>query len=538
MAWGATGSEENASIPASPSAGKISHNASLACVGHEVEICISPIAGRNQAINGVMTVESLAIPDLSFSPALSNDSLSADSGGQITSCVSVVGGQPKHLTLWQAVLVQIMNSVGASILFYPYLFASLGFVVGTIFLIVAAIVQGVMVYFMYRAIKMARNLYPDAKLVRMEDICQLAFGPWSKWPFFILLNTSFALVATTFLILTGEIMTGYVNLSPGVEVSNIPVSNWYWSLIFGIPQLILTFAEDLHGIRHLFRLGGFAVVVNLFVQVIRCSVAISDNFTANTADVDAPVAVPSFNAGFDDWKLILGSFTTFVYGFTAIFMCPQVVHDMGPNEDKYPRVILISHVLVLAVYALFGMLGFAAYGSAAPPSYLDPESIINQDEYFVYWAIGGAAVVTATLVPIAVLMFLLNRGLERLLPSKYTNSWTAKIILRNCAVLVCIGMACTPVSYFKDLSGLWPMCTTAFLSEAFPAAWYWAFREKTLSKQKKLSDADRKTRWQAAIADAPINFLWAVSVCFLSVVVVVFGFWESWDSLIANINGK
>lgn len=443
-----------------------------------------------------------------------------------------LGAEP--LTWKGAFMVQLITMIGAGILFYPAIFASLGFVLSVIYLTCAAFMNGGFVLFFYYTIQRLKKINPDAKIENLEDVGQIVFGTWFKWVYWAFVYVTLFILASTFLMLVGELMTGFGDLGTnGADIYNVPVSQFYWSLIFGIPQLVLAWVPDLKGLKYVLNLGIVAISIVIINHVVLCAVAIGDDPVASDPDATEARAFAEFPAGIETWKLLLGGITTFVYGFGAIIVSGQVINDMGPNHTQFPKATITAHAVVWSIYMLFGSLGYAAFGTAPPDSFLSPDSLIF-DEYYTYWAIGSACTITNVCVTIPIFFNSLNRGLVRLLPEDKQENWVWVYTMRTCVVLCSMAVACTPVSYFDDLTGLIPMCTVACISLIFPAMLYWGGKAMELGHN---NGKEQKDCYGDCIKKQPWLFALHTVIVLIAVVGVIFGFWVSLEGLIDNING-
>ena len=178
---------------------------------------------------------------------------------------------------------------------------------------------------------------------------------------------------------------------------------------------------------------------------------------------------------------------------------------------------------------VFGALGYAAFGETAPPAFLDPTSVINKD-YFVYWAIAGAATVTNATVSIPIFLNTLNRGLEKtILPKKHRSNKFITLGMRTFVTMFIAACACTPISYFAEITGLIPMCSIAFIALALPALFYWILLERKTSRDAGKED---HSSWKETIKGRPVIFALHILVVIVTVLAVIFGFWNSLEDLI------
>ena len=230
-------------------------------------------------------------------------------------------------------------SIGAGILFYPYLFASLGYVMSVIFLIFAAILEGGMLLVFYRCMLMAKEMYPGVVIHRMEDVGRICCGKKFELVFSIVFQLTIAVLAASFFILIGSLMTGFADIGGGAELVGVKVSNFYWTLIFAVPQVIMSWAGNLNKLKYVTNCGTLAIAVLFICQIALASKAMSDDFNANHPEDGDPVAVADLLTGIDSVKLIVGSLTTFLYGFGAVLSAAQVVEDMGPNHVDFPKTV-------------------------------------------------------------------------------------------------------------------------------------------------------------------------------------------------------
>lgn len=441
----------------------------------------------------------------------------------------------KDLSWWGAFMVQLITMIGAGILFFPGVFASLGFVLAIFYLIGAALMTGGFVLAFYYTVQRLKRIHPDAQIINLEDVGQLVFGTWFKWLYFIFVYATLAVLASTFLILIGELMTGFADIGDGQDIYNVPTSQFYWSLIFGIPQLIMAWIPDLKMLKYVLNCGVLAIGIVIINHIVLCSVAIGDDPVANDPDSTPARAVALFEDGsLETTKVILGSITTFIYGFGALIVSGQIINDMGENHHEFPKATISAHAVVFGIYLLFGALGYGAFGTAPPPSFLSPESLIY-DEYNTYWAIGAACTVTNASVTIPIFFNSLNRGLVRLMPEDKQENWMWVYGMRTMVVLICMAVACTPVSYFDDLTGLIPMCTVACISVLFPIALYWGGHEMEWSHKEK---KEQNSSWKDVIKAKPWMFALHTLIVVIVVIAVIFGFWVSLEGLIDNIEAQ
>merc|ERR1719313_2223272 len=110
-------------------------------------------------------------------------------------------------------------------------------------------------------------MMPEKKITALEDVGVAAFGQKFYWIGMIIFNLTFFVVAVTFFILIGDAMTGFYDLAPGKDVSGVKISNFYWSLIFAAPMILMTYLPDLRILGYAAKLGVLAIVV-VFVNQI------------------------------------------------------------------------------------------------------------------------------------------------------------------------------------------------------------------------------------------------------------------------------
>jgi hypothetical protein len=152
----------------------------------------------------------------------------------------------------------------------------------------------------------------------------------------------------------------------------------------------------------------------------------------------------------------------------------------------------------------------------------------NDDHYHMvpsfYWLILDEGLVG----PRQALIFLLtvSRAFERFLKSE---KYVYKICLRTVIAVLCVALACTPISYFTQLSGLIPMCTLSLVALIWPVCFYW----KLKSMHEKKQGLSRP--YKALIKDEPIKAGYHVIVVVIAVIAIIFGFWTSLEDLINKV---
>jgi amino acid permease len=223
-----------------------------------------------------------------------------------------------------------------------------------------------------------------------------------------------------------------------------------------------------------------------------------------------------------------------VYGYGALIVSAQILLDMGPNHKQFPKATIVAHICTTSIYLIFGAFGYGAFGTAPPPSFLSPDSLIY-DEYRTNWAIGAAFTVTNLTVTIPIFINSLNRGLVLILPKDKQESWPWVYGFRTFVVLAIMALSCTPVSYFDDLTGLIPMCTVAMINILFPILYWWA----CLEHEYALEHDEPKWSCLWKVIKPRMWYFWLhMLVAFVIVIAVIFGFWTSLESLIDNIEGN
>ena len=462
---------------------------------------------------------------LNLSPRLTHE------GSLIEARCNILEDEPekhkKHVTFWGAFFVNMICSIGASLLFYPYLFSTLGYVLSFCFLMLAGFLETTMLLLFYKCLMMAKELHPEKQITSLEDVGRLAFGNWFYVMAFIVWNLTIFIVAVTFFILVGNAMTGFHDFLPGTEVSGVKVSNFVWSGIVAIPMILLTYLPDLRVLSYAAKLGVVAVVAVLVNQIFLSAKAMHDDFNNDPSlgGLGPAKAVADLGDGIDAVKVLLGGLKTFLYGYGAIVSAPSVVLDMGPNHPSFPKAAIWSHVCITLIYLIFGYLGYAAFGTAAPEEFIDSDSVIHE-HYYAYWCVAAASSVLNNLVTIPIFLLTVSRAFERFLKSE---KYVYKICLRTVIAVLCVALACTPISYFTQLSGLIPMCTLSLVALIWPVCFYW----KLKSMHEKKQGLSRP--YKALIKDEPIKAGYHVIVVVIAVIAIIFGFWTSLEDLINKV---
>ncbi len=277
--------------------------------------------------------------------------------------------EARRKSLHRGTLTMFGTIVGAGVFALPALFKSTGILAGSLIYWVLALVVLAM-HLLYADIALRRDPLSHLKF---PGHVAVILGPWAG--ILALIVHSFALIGVCFayLLLGGEFLASLSGFFGG------PASVLLWQILFWISGAFTVF----------FGLKTVARVESWLSWCLAALLLLSIALFIPRVDV-------SLFAG-AAWGRVFAPFGIILFALSAYPIVPAVAEICGRNRARTMRAVVVGSLGAALLMWLFGVLGFAAVGSALTSNPADVARVFPPSFFWLLPATGFLAVATSFL---------------------------------------------------------------------------------------------------------------------------------------------
>ncbi|KAF4655205.1 hypothetical protein FOL47_009540 [Perkinsus chesapeaki] len=371
----------------------------------------------------------------------------------------------------KAVYNVVMTAIGLGFMTLPLAFSRAGWIGGTVLLLLA----GVFVYYNTKLLCDSLCMNPEdpkRPIPSFEDLGRICYGRVGVVINSITLHPFLLCASAAFLIL---ISTSMYSLT-GVLSYNT------WLLIMTV--MIMPFSC----LRSMKEIGVFSAigVVSVFAIVILVVVASIDKYAGDAED-DTEI---TYNLSGGPIQLI-SVFCTFLLSFNVSITVPTIMKDVR-RPQRFSRVVLISFILVGAVYLLVTVIGYLAFGDAITnyDTMIEAFTPADHSEWTVYsWLINICAVILVATHFLVILSPSAQLS-DQLLSEHLTNKWSNRVLAEvvRCTGRILLVIFCALIALFvpsvDKLVNLLSAVFIVLISLVYPTVFYWKILQIQGLRQK------------------------------------------------------
>ncbi|KAF4655203.1 hypothetical protein FOL47_009538 [Perkinsus chesapeaki] len=371
----------------------------------------------------------------------------------------------------KAVFNVVMTAIGLGIMTLPLAFSRAGWISGIILLFVA----GLFVY--YNVTLLCESLCmnpenPKRPIPSFEELGRVCYGRVATVINSLTLHPLMLSACAAFLIL---LATSMYSLT-GVLSYNI------WLLIMTVMIMPFSCLRSMKEVGILSALG----VASVFATVTLVVIASIDRYAGD--DHDDMEITHHLSGGPIQ---LISVFCTFLLSFNVSITVPTIMKDVR-RPQRFSRVVLISFILVGAVYLLVTVIGYLAFGDAITnyDTMIEAFTPADHSEWTVYsWLINICAVILVATHFLVILSPSAQLS-DQLLSEHLTNKWSNRVLAEvvRCTGRILLVIFCALIALFvpsvDKLVNLLSAVFVVLIALVYPTVYYWRILQLQNVSQK------------------------------------------------------
>ncbi|KAK4522200.1 hypothetical protein GAYE_FCTG49G0079 [Galdieria yellowstonensis] len=282
------------------------------------------VSGVTQAYSDEVTVNTLEAGE-------KRDSLAEQ--GAVRTVIDGTLRRP-HMGWWRCVFLILGDILGTGILAIPSGLASMGWVLGLLFLFVMCAV------FIYCGILLAKMRLIFPYIRTYGDLGEAVFGFWGRWAVYLVQYSNMYLALPVYLLVASTALREAV--SPGSCLI-------IWMFVNSGIVLCLLQTRTLKFMTWYSVVGTACIVVTLMISIVQICI------DAHTSTTHGQVVSSS---GFENGLVGSGDI---IFAYSGIYMFIEFMDEMKRPRD-FPKAVYTANLLLLFSYGFVGILGYAVYG--------------------------------------------------------------------------------------------------------------------------------------------------------------------------------
>jgi len=371
------------------------------------------------------------------------------------------------MTVNEATTNMITTMIGAGVLAFPSITASLGWVVAPIFIVAAG---GLNTWICMILAGVLQRANKKQHVETLRDVGSVCFGPRGGAVLEWTLTAFLFCVACVLIVLIADNMNFLVKW----EVK-------WWTGVSGALLSVIAFLQD---VSLLSKLAGLGVLATLMYVIGIAG-----------ASASAIGTFPSDYRKHDTWPTgdnasvmsLCNAFAILLFGFHCVSLIPSFFHDMKEPE-KLPTAIMRANGFAVGLYLIVGLVGYYGFGIAVegnvvnsmcaapgcagtrmPPSFAsDGPKVSEADsgEKMAWGYLIGSSVVVNLAVTLPLICYVLFQSVERAVPA-FQESRMKSYLMRIVTLVTLTGLGMS-IPYFMAMLGLVSSVMVVLIGLAMP----------------------------------------------------------------------
>ncbi|EME27927.1 amino acid transporter, AAAP family [Galdieria sulphuraria] len=361
-----------------------------------------------------------------------------------------------HLSWWRCVFLILGDIMGAGILAIPYALATMGWLLGILFLVLMCLV------YVYCGILLYRMRLMIPQIRTYGDLGEQVYGTIGRWAVYIVQYSNLFLFLPVYLLVSSKALRETVNPDSCLII---------WMFVNSGILIFFMQTRTLRFISWYSLFGTICICVTLVITVIQeAKDAIS---STSHGQLISSGGLERGIAGSGD----------IIFAYSGIFVFIEFMDEMRKPKDFW-KAIYTANGILFFFYTFVGVLGYAVYGKSVvnPITSALSAGLLKRVANAFLWLHILAAFVIHGLI--------LNRAIALRLCKHYVDDFSIIGMLAwFCITLCTTGLVLLLNIFFPYLSDVESLSGTLFsplTGFLFPNLFYWKCKGSTMSWKEKM----------------------------------------------------
>eukprot|EP00871_Galdieria_phlegrea_P004651 jgi/Galph1/5187/GphlegSOOS_G3800.1 len=360
-----------------------------------------------------------------------------------------------HMEWWRCVFLILGDILGTGILAIPSGLASMGWILGVLFLVVMCAVFIYCGLLLYRM----RLIYPHIRTY--GDLGEQVYGPWGRWAVYLVQYTSLFLVLPVYLLVASTALRDTVSPNSCLII---------WMFVNSGILLFFMQSRTLRFMAWYSLFGTLCIIITLIISTIQMFIDVSKG--SNRGELVSSL-------GFENGLVGSGDI---IFAYSGIYVFIEFMDEMKEPRE-FSKAIYTANISLFFAYSFIGILGYAVYGKFVvnPITSSLPTGAVKRVANAFLWL--------HVLVAFAVHGLIFNRAVAVRFAKKYVDDFTTKgffvwflVTLSSTGLALLLNIFFPYLSDIESLGGTLFSPITGFL---YPNLFYWKCAGSTIGWKEK-----------------------------------------------------